>query len=31
MQTIFDLYMLGILIAVFGVPFVMLRRNRGDS
>ena len=31
MQTLFDLYILGILIAVFGVPYVMLRRNRGDS
>jgi len=26
MQLIFDLYMLGILIAVFGIPFVMLRK-----
>jgi hypothetical protein len=30
MQTLFDLYILGILIAVFGVPYVMLRKPRGD-
>ena len=30
MQTLFDLYILGILIAVFGVLYVMLRKPRGD-
>jgi len=26
MQLIFDLYILGILAAVFGIPYVMLRK-----
>lgn len=30
MQLIFDLYILGILIALFGVPYVMLRKPHGD-